>query len=137
MISGFSSTNRNEIRATNSNTGGGNLPIPFNIPNVLYNLLHEDIGLVFDAKQRDIIEALRFSYKALGKMQEKYTLKEQDIMAKMLAEPDNDELKEIHEEIQLDVLQAHSQFKDLVIVISDLLTREQYQKLLKFSNINV
>jgi len=137
MISGFSSTNRNEIRATNSNTGGGNLRIPFNIPNVLYNLLHEDIGLVFDAKQRDIIEALRFSYKALGKMQEKYTLKEQDIMAKMLAEPDNDELKEIHEEIQLDVLQAHSQFKDLVIVISDLLTREQYQKLLKFSNINV
>lgn len=136
MISGFSSAQRPSYGAYDS-SHDGNLPVPFNIPMVLYNLLFEDIDLKFDAKQSDMLEALRFSYKALFKLQEISALKEQEVIANMLRNPDNIKYKEEHNQIQLDLLQANQHFKELVIVMSDLLTREQYAKLLKFCNINI
>lgn len=137
MISGFASSTRIDYTARNKGEHSSNLPIPFNIPNVLYTLLYEDVGLEFDAKQSDMIETLRFSYKALGRMQERYGLQEQELKEKILKDPDSLELKELYEELQLDVLSGNQHFKDLVIVISDLLKRDQYQKLLKFCNINI
>jgi len=137
MISGFSSSSKFDNTPHGANQGGGHLPIPFNIPNVLKNLLFEDIGLEFDAKQSDLVEAVSFSYKALSRMQEKYTLKNRDTRVKMMREPNNPQHKEDLEEMQLDLLQANHHFKDLVIVMAELLTREQYAILMKFSNIPV
>jgi hypothetical protein len=134
MISGFSSTPRHSHGGYDSNHSGV-LPVPFNIPNVLHNLLFEDVGLEFDSKQSDILETLRFSQAALVRMQQKYALKEQELVAKMLRDSDNQKYKEEYEEMQLDRFEANSYFKELVVVISDLLTREQYAKLLEFSNI--
>lgn len=113
------------------------LPVPFNIPNVLCNLLFEEIDLEFDNKQKDLIEALTFSYKALGIMQKKYALKEQELRVQMQEDPGNIELKKLYEEIQLDTMMANHQFKDLVGVVSESLTREQYQILMKFSGIDL
>lgn len=135
MISGFSSTLRHSHDSYSHHLG--NLPVPFNIPKVLHNLLFEDIGLEFDAKQSDIVEALCFSHKALLRMQEVYAAKEQDAVANMLRNPDNIKFKEEYDQIQLDLLQANQHFKYLVVVLSELLSREQYAKLLEFSNIKL
>ncbi len=136
MISGFSGATRQSFGGYESGHGGG-LPVPFNIPNVLHNLLFEDTGIEFDAKQSDMVEALRFSSNAYPKMQEKYLTKEKEMLTKMVSEPDNLEYKKEYEDIRLDILQANQHFKDLVIVLSELLTREQYAKLMEFSNIKV
>ena len=136
MISGFSGAMRHSTASYGADHAGG-LPIPFNIPNVLHNLLYEDTGIEFDSKQADMIETLRFSQKALVKMQQNYAQKEQELMAKMLRHSDNKEIKEAYDEMQLEMLDATHQFKDLVTVISDLLTREQYGKLMEFSNIRL
>ena len=113
------------------------LPIPFNIPIVLHNLLFEDNGIEFDAKQADIIETLKFSYISLAKIQQKFAVQEADLKAKIFSESDNIQHKIDYEEIQLDRQQANYDFKSLVELISDMLSREQFQKLLKFSNIAV
>lgn len=136
MITGFSSTPRHSYGSYGSRHVGS-LPVPFNIPNVLYNLLFEDIGLEFNAKQSDIVESLRFSYKALLRMQEIYAPKEQEAVANMLRSPDNIKFKEEYDQLQLDVLLANQHFKELVVVLSEILSREQYAKLLEFSNIKV
>jgi len=126
-------------RRTNINDfdQGGGLPVPFNIPNVLHNLLFEDIDLSFDAKQKDLIEALAYSYKALDRMQTRYALKEQKLLTLIQEDAGNMGLKEAYEDLQLDEMIANHHFKDLVTVVSEALTREQYQKLMKFSGINV
>jgi len=134
MISGFSTTQRH-VHGGYDSKNSGSLPVPFNIPNVLHNLLFEDVGIEFDAKQSDVMETLRFSQAALVRMQQKYAQKEQELVAKMLRDSDNKKYKEEYEEMQLDRFEANSYFKELVVVISDLLTREQYAKLLDFSNI--
>lgn len=136
MISGFSTTPRHVYGSNNFRYYGG-LPVPFNIPNVLHNLLFEDVGLEFDAKQSDMIDAVSFSYKALLRMQQIYAPKEQEAVVNMLKNPDNLKLKEEHDKIQFDVLLANQHFKDLVVVLSELLTRDQYAKLLEFSNIKL
>ncbi len=135
MISGFSSMLRHSYGSYSHHLGS--LPVPFNIPKVLYNLLFKDIDLEFDAKQSDIVEALRFSYKALLRMQEIYAPKEQEAVANMLRNPNNIKFKEEYDQIKLDELQANQHFKELVVVLSDLLSREQYAELLEFSNIKI
>jgi len=132
MISGFGGGSRREIIDYTRYQYANNLPIPFNIPNVLYNLLFADIGIEFDNKQQDIMTALKFSYTALGKMESLHEQREQEVRAKIVQEPENQKLKDALEEMQLDRLDANSHFKDLVIVISEMLTRDQYTKLMKF-----
>jgi hypothetical protein len=137
MISGFSNMTRPPISYGNKHIGDGQLPVPFNIPNVLQNLLFADIDLIFDAKQRDVMEALRFSYNSLEKMQQRYAQKENDIVSKMIQNPQDEKLQSKLEEVHLDRYEAYEQFKNMVETIAELLTREQYQKLLKFSGIKV
>ena len=137
MISGFGGSSRGEIVSFSRHQDGGNLPVPFNIPNVLYKLLYEDIGIEFDAKQQDLLTSLQFSYKALGKMENKYAQFEQDVRAKILQEPDNKKYVKDLEELQLERFEANQHFKELVIVLSELLDRDQYEKLLKYCNIPV
>ena len=61
MITGFSSTSRGDGSLSSHHLSGGGLPVPFNIPLVLHNLLFEKTGIEFNAKQSDMIETLRFS----------------------------------------------------------------------------
>ncbi|MBN2816424.1 MAG: hypothetical protein JXQ67_07040 [Campylobacterales bacterium] len=112
-----------------------NLPVPFNIPNVLNNLLFEEIGIEFNRMQKDMLETLRFSYNALMKMQSSYIAKTEEFTSKLIKNPDDEQLRKEHQELQLDMLQAQAQFKDIVVAMSELLQREQYEKLLEFSNI--
>jgi len=133
MISGFGSSRGPTFSNDIKHLGDGNLPVPFNMPKVLHNLLFEETGIEFNAKQKDIMEALRYSYHALQKMGMRYAQKEQELLEKMLQNPDSQEIKEAQEELQLEKFEAYNQFKDLVIIISELLTKEQYQKLMEFT----
>jgi len=135
MIRGFGSSSRGQSALQSHHVSGGGLPIPFNIPSVLHNLLFEDVGIEFDSKQEDMIETLVFSTYALQKMREKYGPKEQELKTKLFHDPDNETLKKEYEELQLDFFDANHHFKDLVTTIGDMLTLEQYTKLLQFSNI--
>jgi hypothetical protein len=63
------------------------------------------------------------------------TLKDLGNVTTTFKESDNIALKEEQEEMKLDMLQATHQFKDIVAAMADLLKREQYEQLLKFSNI--
>jgi hypothetical protein len=135
MISGFGGGTKVNYVHHDSPHGMSGLPVPFNIPNVLHNLLYEDIGIEFDAKQKDMLDALRFSYDSLHKLQVSHLKREEEVREQILREPDNASLKDELEDMHLDMLQARYQFKEIVSVMSDLLQREQYEKLLKFSNI--
>jgi hypothetical protein len=135
MISGFGGGTRVTYVNRNPSHALSGLPVPFNIPNVLHNLIFEDIGIEFTPMQKDMLETLRFSYNALIKLQASHTQKEKELREKILKESDNIALKEEQEEMKLDMLQATHQFKDIVAAMADLLKREQYEQLLKFSNI--
>jgi len=132
----FSIYNSSERRLShNDSTLQSSLPVPFNIPNVLHNLLFEDMGIEFTLMQKDMLETLRFSYSALLKMQKAYSSQDAQFRHQLIQNPDDQTLKDAHEELQLDMLQAQAQFKDIVVAMSELMQREQYQKLLEFSNI--
>ena len=120
-----------------SQTKHQDLPVPFNLPSVLHNLLFEDIELELDKKQEDMLEMMKFSYMSLGKLQQKYAEEESKLKSKIFEEPDNMELKSEIQDIHLDRQQANFDFKNIVILMSDMLDREQLKKLLKFSNINI
>ena len=134
---GFGDSGRQIHQNLDAPSSNNTLPIPFNIPIVLQNILYEDIDLGFDAKLRDMLETVRFANKAQQKMQARYTAREAELQAKMILEPENILLKSEYEEIQLDRLQASFDFKDLVTALSEMMTKEQFEKLLKFSNIPV
>jgi len=137
MITGFGSGARGDGSLTSHHLSGGGLPVPFNIPKVLHNLLYEDTGVEFDPKQMDMIETLRFSTHALSRMNEKYGPRAQELKSQLFGDPDNKELIAEQELLQLDFFEAHQHFKELVIVLSDMLSRQQYAKLLEYSNIQV
>jgi len=137
MISGFGGSSSSYQHDSFYTTHGHDLPIPFNIPKVLYNLLFEDVGIEFDRKQKDFLEVLRFSYTALFKLKEKSAQQEAKLRAKIFEQPDDVDIKEKLEDIQLDRQQAHYDFKNYVILMSDMMDKEQFEKLLKFSNIAV
>jgi|GEM_PF-3043188 len=135
MISGFGGGTRvNYVHHDSKHTTSG-LPVPFNMPNVLHNLLYEETGIVFDLKQKDMLETLRFSHNALIKFQSTQEQRKQEIHKEILHSSNSKELKDELEEMHLDLLQATYQFKDIVNAMADLLKREQYEQLLKFSNI--
>lgn len=135
MFSGFSSTMRHYMDSFDRGDAPVGLPVPFNIPNVLNNLLYKEINIEFDAKQKDMIEALQFAHKSLAEMQKRYMIKEQKLKKELYQNPDDGEYKEAYEELQMDVLEANQHFRELVVVLSELLTREQYAQLMAFSNI--
>jgi len=135
MISGFGGGTRVNYVHHSEVHSLSHLPVPFNIPDVLYSLLFEDVGIEFDAKQKDMLETLRFSYNALGKLQALHAKKEQKIKEELIHDAQNIKLKEALEDMRLDMLQASHQFKDIVTAMAELLKREQYEKLLEFSNI--
>lgn len=135
MISGFGGGTRVNYVHHSDVHSISHLPVPFNIPSVLYNLVFEDIGIEFDPKQKDMLETLRFSYNSLQKLQASHAVLEEELRQKILQDPDNRGLKQEQEDMQLDMLQATHQFKDIVTAMSELLKREQYEKLLRFSNI--
>lgn len=137
MISGFGGGSSSYQHSSFHTSHGHDLPIPFNIPKVLYNLLFEDNGIEFDKKQKDFLEVLRFSYNSLLDLQIKYAQKEEQLKAKILEQPDNLDLKQKLEDMILDRQQAHYDFKNYVTLMSDMMSREQFAKLLKFSNIAV
>ena len=137
MIRGYGASNKNHVNSDPKSMGASNLPIPFNIPNVLYNLLYADVGLKFTRKQTDMLETLQFAYRSVGKMQARFQKKDQELQYKIIENPDDVELKEEFTEMQLDIQEANQHFKDLVTTMADLLEREQYAKLLKFCNIPV
>ncbi|MEA2072546.1 MAG: hypothetical protein U9O86_03095 [Campylobacterota bacterium] len=66
---------------------------------------------------------------------EKHVPLEDDLRTKLFHDPDNEELKEEFAQLQLDFYEANHHYIDLVTVLSDMLSKEQYAKLLKFSNI--
>ena len=135
MISGFGSSNRaNYIRHADVHSIS-HFPVPFNIPNVLYNLIFEDIGIEFDAKQKDMLETLRFSYNAFAKFQASYATRTEELKEKIIHNPQDEALKQELEDLQLELFQASYQYKEIVTAMSELLKREQYEKLLRFSNI--
>jgi len=135
MISGFGSNSyyQHDVKARHAQ----DLPVPFNIPKVLHNLLFEEVELDFDRKQEDMVETLRFSFNSLIKIEKEYAIKEDELKSKMFQEPDNMEIKNEYQDIHLERQQINFDFKNLVVVMSDMLTREQLEKLLKFSNINI
>lgn len=135
MISGFGGSSRSDGNLASHHLSGGGLPVPFNIPLVLHNLLFEEIGIEFDSRQLDMLETLRFSSYALSRMNEKYGPRAQELKSKLFSDPDNRVLIEEQEQLQLDFFEAHQHFKELVIVLADILSREQYGKLLEYSNI--
>ncbi len=113
------------------------LPVPFNIPKVLHNLIFEEIELDLDAKQKDLLEALRFSYLALLDLDKEFATKQADLKKQILKEPDNINLKDEYDEIRLDKQEANYDFKSLVEVILEVLEKKQIEALLRFSNILV
>jgi len=137
MMRGFGDSARQVHQNSDSSSSNNTLPVPFNIPIVLQNILYKDIDLGFDAKLQDMLETVRFANKAQEKMQIRYALKETQLQQQMILEPENDALKMEFEQIQLDRLQASFDFKDLVVALSDMMSKEQFEKLLKFSNIPV
>ena len=137
MIAGFGGGARYQAQHSFSVAHTHALPIPFNIPKVLHNILFEELDLDLNNKQKDIIEAVRFSYTSLLKVQKIYGQKEAELKSRMFSESDNIELKRDYQDIVLDSQQANYDFKSLVTTMSDMLVREQFEKLLKFSNIPV
>ena len=97
MISGFGSGSTNYYHHDSNTKHAHDLPLPFNIPKVLHNLLYEDVDLEFDNKQEDMLETLRFSFKSLIKMQHDSLVKESEFRSKILEDPDNEQLKNEHE----------------------------------------
>ena len=118
-----------------SNNKLGNLPIPFNIPNVLHALLFEDIGIEFSPKQQDLLEMLRFSYTSLENLKNTTAKLESSLNEKLLQNPDDPKVKQELETLRLEFYQANYDFKEMVGVLGELLEREQFQKLLSYCNI--
>ena len=136
MISGFGGSTGGGYSNTQTHLGGG-FPVPFNMPNVLQNLLYGNIDFGFDVKQQDIHTTLKFSYEALQSMLQKSAQQEQILRQKILEDSHNTELLRKLQDMELDRMQATQDFKELLEVMADLLTKEQYEKLLKASNLPV
>lgn len=136
MISGFSNVSSGSSQSHHQHLSSG-FPVPFNLPNVLRNLLYENIDLQLDNKQKDIHTALHFSYEALQKMLEKYTQEEHEYNSKLMQEPDNKELVEKIENIKLEKMDAVQDFKHILETMAEALNKEQYGKLLKASGLPV
>ena len=136
MISGFSGGGGSSYTSQQAHLSGG-FPVPFNLPNVLHNLLYADIDFAFDSKQQDLHTMLKFSYESLQKMLQQATAQEHEIRQKILQNPQNTALTEQLQEIALERMQATQDFKELLETMAELLTKEQYEKLLKISNLPV
>ena len=136
MISGFSGGGGSSYTSQQAHLSGG-FVVPFNLPNVLHNLLYADIEFAFSAKQQDLHTMLKFSYESLQNLLQQSATEEQKLSQEILRSPDDVELTHRLQEIRLERMQATQDFKELLDVMAKLLTKEQYEKLLRASNLPV
>ena len=136
MISGYSNVYSSSQRAEHTHISSS-FPVPFNIPSVLHTLLYGDVDLDLNDQQKDLLDTLRFSYEALQKLNEKFLLKQQEYTQKLMQNPDDKETKHLMEESKLEMYDASNQLKMLVEAMAEMLTKEQYAKLLQAVGIEV
>jgi len=114
------------------------MPMPFKIPAVLTLLLAEETDLDFTNKQKDLIEALRFSLKAKNSLFEKMQHEESALLEKMQHEGEDTHLLKIeYQEIQTHKMEASEIFFDLINTMADELDAQQYKKLLALAGISL
>ncbi len=77
------------------------------------------------------------SYEALQKLNETFLLKQQEYTQKLMQNPDDKETKHLMEESKLEMYDAFNQLKILVEAMAEILTKEQYAKLLQAVGIQV
>ena len=136
MISGFSNGPTSHVY--HHLAFDSSMPMPFKIPAVLQTLLDPEIDLNYTPKQSDLIEALRFSFKAKAKMLEKVAQHEAELLYKRTQEgQDTEALKEEYEAIQTEKIEVNEIFLDLINALSELLDASQYEALLERSNIKL
>jgi len=115
------------------------MPMPFKIPTVLHTLLNPDTNLDFTAKQKDLLEALRFSLDAKEKLFAKVSKKENSLMQIMTQEGEgtSSQVKDEYNNLQTHKMEASEICFDLVNAIAEELSAQQYQKLMKLSGISI
>ena len=114
------------------------MPMPFKIPIVLQTFLNPEIELDFTNKQKDLVEALRFSMNAKNRLFSDLAVEEQTLIEKMTHEgEDTQGLKDSYSELQTKKLEASEICFDLINALADDLSADQYQKLLALSNISL
>lgn len=135
MISGFSNSPTHLFEHLSFDSS---MPMPFKIPAVMQVLLNPEIDLDYTAKQKDLIEAIRFSVNAKVKMFQKVGVRENELRQLMLQEGQNTAaLKEEYDEIQTEKIEASEIFFDLINALADLLEPYQYESLLQKAGINL
>lgn len=113
------------------------MPMPFKIPTVLHTLLNPDTNLDFTAKQKDLLEALRFSLDAKEKLFAKVSKKENSLMQIMTQEGEgtSSQVKDEYNNLQTHKMEASEICFDLINALAEELTASQYQKLMELSGI--
>ena len=137
MIQGFSNNSPN-IHSHAHEDFDAAMPMPFKIPIVLATLLDPQTQLDFTQKQEDLMEALRFSYKAKLRLFKKMAVEEQSLLHEMKKEnADLATLKEEYEGLQTHKMEASEVFFDILNALSEDLQAPQYQKLMEMCNIKI
>jgi len=136
MIRGFSSAAN--LHTFNHLAFDSAMPMPFKIPKVLETLLNPDIDIDYTNKQKDLIEALRFSMKAKAKLFNTVSIQESDLISEMTHEQKNtSKLKEQYNNLQTQKLEASEMIFDIINALEEELESSQYKKLLEISGINL
>jgi len=135
-MQGFSNTTNPHLH--NHLSLDSSMPMPFKIPIVLQTFLNPEIELDFTNKQKDLVEALRFSMNAKNRLFSDLAVEEQTLIEKMTHEgEDTQGLKDSYSELQTKKLEASEICFDLINALADDLSADQYQKLLALSNISL
>ena len=135
-MQGFSNTANPHLH--NHLSLDSSMPMPFKIPIVLQTFLNPEIELDFTNKQKDLVEALRFSMNAKNRLFSNLAVEEQTLIEKMTHEgEDTQGLKDSYSELQTKKLEASEICFDLINALADDLSADQYQKLLALSNISL
>ena len=136
MISGFSNASNSHVVHHLAHDSA--MPMPFKIPIVLETLLDKGLDLDYDQKQKDLLEALSFSFSARVRMIQKTSVREKELLAQMTQEgQDTQKLKEEYNDLQTDKMEASEMFFDIMNTFADLLTAQQYQKLLQTAGVSI
>jgi len=135
-MQGFSNTTNPHLH--NHLSLDSSMPMPFKIPIVLQTFLNPEIELDFTNKQKDLVEALRFSMNAKNRLFSDLAVEEQTLIEKMTHEgEDTQGLKDSYSALQTKKLEASEICFDLINALADDLSADQYQKLLALSNISL
>jgi len=136
MISGFSNASNSHVVHHLAHDSA--MPMPFKIPIVLETLLDEDLDLDYDQKQKDLLDALRYSFNARVAMIKKVSIRESELLHQMTqAGQDTEKLKDEYADLQTDKMQASEMFFDIMNTFADLLNAQQYEKLLQAAGVSI